>query len=189
MKYLAIATTAVTLGVALSMSMPAEARMRGVDGVHGNSRGGMGAGQMGMHRGFTGSRNFYAARSGGFGSGRLITGRSVSASRVALGQDYLERSSRAGYGRGFWRSGIWYPAVAVGAGLGYPYFGDHDHDYAYDPGYQTGSYAQAPAAGDYSYGNYCSTDVKTCLLYGPAATGVNCSCRVPGGRAYGSVVQ
>jgi hypothetical protein len=189
MKYLAITTTAVTLGVALSMSMPAEARMRGVDGAHGISRGGIGASQMGMHRGFTGSRNFYAARSGGFGAGRLITGRSVSAPSAALGQNDSERLNRAGYGRGFWRSGIWYPAAAVGVGLGYPYYGDDNYDYVFDSGYQTGDDTLAPAAADYSYGNYCSTDVKTCLLYGPAVTGVDCSCRVPGGRAYGSVVE
>lgn len=188
MKYLAIATTAVALGVALSLSLPADALERGAGRAHGIGAG-LGAGQTGARGNFRGSRNFYAARRGEFGSGRMIAGRSVSAPRGALFQDYSDRSSRAGYGRGFWPSGVLYPLAAVAAGLGYPYYGNYGYGDAYNPGYQSGGYTLAPAAAEYSYGNYCATDAKTCLLYGPAVTGVNCSCRVPGGRAYGSVVQ
>ena len=38
-------------------------------------------------------------------------------------------------------------------------------------------------------GNYCATDVKTCLLYEPGWLGTGCSCKVPDGRARGTVVQ
>lgn len=101
--------------------------------------------------------------------------------RGGLIQDY---SDRAGYDPGSWPGGIFFPLAAIAAGLSYPYYGDYGNG-----GDQTGGYTLAPAAAEYAYGNYCATDVKTCLLYGPAVAGVNCSCRVPGGRAYGSVIQ
>ncbi|WP_084144068.1 hypothetical protein [Methylocapsa acidiphila] len=39
------------------------------------------------------------------------------------------------------------------------------------------------------YGNYCATDMKTCLLYDTAYLGTGCSCKVPGGRARGLVTN
>lgn len=190
MKYLAIATTALALGVALSSGLPADARERGAGGVHGIGGAGIGAGQAGMRGNVRGSRNFHVARRGEFGSGRLNTGRSVFMPSGGLFQDYSDRSAdRAGYDRGLWPRGVLYPLAAVAAGLGFPYYGNYGYGDAYNPGHQTGGYTLAPAAAEYSYGNYCATDAKTCLLYGPAVLGVNCSCRMPGGRAYGSVVQ
>jgi hypothetical protein len=38
-------------------------------------------------------------------------------------------------------------------------------------------------------GNYCATDVKTCLLKEPGWLGTGCSCKVPDGCARGTVVQ
>jgi hypothetical protein len=37
-------------------------------------------------------------------------------------------------------------------------------------------------------GGYCATPVRTCALISPAPIATGCSCRVPGGRARGSVV-
>lgn len=39
-----------------------------------------------------------------------------------------------------------------------------------------------------SIGGYCATPMRTCALINPAPVGTGCSCRVPGGRARGSVV-
>jgi hypothetical protein len=36
-------------------------------------------------------------------------------------------------------------------------------------------------------GNYCTTSVKTCLLYEPSWLGTGCSCRVSGGHVRGFV--
>lgn len=189
MKHHTITTTAVALGVALSWALPAEARARDGRDAHGIGGAGIGAGQIGMRGHLRGSRSNYAARRGQFGSGGMIVGRSVSAPRGGHFQDYSDRSNRAGYDRGSWTGGIFFPLAAVAAGLGYPYY-DFGYGDARNPGYeQAGGYTLAPDAAGYAYGNYCATDVKTCLLYGPAVTGVNCSCRVPGGRAYGSVIQ
>jgi hypothetical protein len=70
--------------------------------------------------------------------------------------------------------------LAIGAlASSYPY----DNGYGY--GYDAGAYSYPVSGG---FGNYCQTSVKTCQLYDPAAVGVGCSCRVPGGRAGGVVV-
>jgi hypothetical protein len=181
MKNLSIAAAgAATLGLVLSMSIPVEARMQGRSGVHGMSRGGMNMGQA-SRMGVGSSRSFAMTHGGGANPGRLITGRSVSAPSAALGRNYSGRMNGDGYGA--WNGGAWYPG-AMGAALAYPY----DEDSGYAPYYyQTGAYAQ-PMPNN-SYGNYCATEVKTCLLYGPAAMGVSCSCRVSGGRAYGAVTE
>lgn len=185
MKYHAIMSTAAALGVALSLTLPADAGERDGRGGHG-----IGAGQTGVRGHFSGSRSAYAARHGQFGSGRTFVGRSVSVPRGGLFPDYSDHSNRAGYDHGSWPGGIFFPLAAIAAGLGYPYYGSDGYGAARNPSYnQTGGYTLVPVAAEYAYGNYCATDVKTCLLYGPAATGVNCSCRVPGGRAYGSVIQ
>jgi len=190
MKHHAITSAAAAFGVALSLTLPAEAGGRDGHGAHGIGGAGIGAGQTGMRGNFRGSRSNYASRHGQFGSGRMIVGRSVSAPRGGLFQDYSDQSNRGGYDRGAWPGGIFFPLAAIASGLNYPYYSNYGYGDAHNPGYdQTGGYTLTPAAAEYAYGNYCATDVKTCLLYGPAVTGVNCSCRVPGGRAYGSVIQ
>ena len=72
-----------------------------------------------------------------------------------------------------------------GYGYDYPYYGYNYPYYRYN-------YAAAPLVTGRSVatgqtGNYCSTPVKTCLLYSASWVGNGCSCRVPGGRARGSV--
>src|SRR5947199_57563 len=47
------------------------------------------------------------------------------------------------------------------------------------------AWAQMAAPGQ--MGNYCTTPQKTCALRSPSYVGIGCSCRVPGGRARGSV--
>lgn len=46
-------------------------------------------------------------------------------------------------------------------------------------------YAQPVAS---STGGYCATPVRTCALIDRAPVGIGCSCRVPGGRARGTVI-
>jgi hypothetical protein len=112
----------------------------------------------------------------------------------------------SGWGGGGWGYGL--AGLGLGAGLaglaggsdyGYPY------DYAYGyPGYGYSGYGYGYAPGTAAvtaplvtgrsvavdaYGNYCTTPVKTCLLYHSAYLGDGCSCRVPGGHARGSVLQ
>jgi hypothetical protein len=186
MKNHAITSAAAAFGVALSLTLPAEAGgrdgHRDGHGAHGGA--GIGAGQTGIRGNVRESRSSSAARRGHFGSGRTIVGRSVSAPRGGLFQDYSDRQNHAGYDRGSLPGGIFFPLAVIAAGLSAPFNGNYGFD-----GDQTGGYMIAPAAAEYAYGNYCATSVKTCLLYEPAATGVNCSCRVAGGRAYGSVIQ
>ena len=78
---------------------------------------------------------------------------------------------------------------------GYPYHPDYAYHYSY-PGYNNSyaspAYPAAPLGADRSaatgqMGNYCTTPVKTCELYHASYAGNSCSCRVPGGRARGSV--
>ncbi|SKC08627.1 hypothetical protein [Bosea thiooxidans] len=70
-------------------------------------------------------------------------------------------------------------AATIGAIASYP---SYYPDYPAYPVYP--AYEVAPA-GD---GGQCATPVKVCTLYEPAPLGVGCSCRVPGGRARGTVV-
>ena len=70
-------------------------------------------------------------------------------------------------------------AATIGAIASYP---TYYPDYPAYPIYP--AYELAPA-GD---GGRCATPVKVCTLYERAPLGVGCSCRVPGGRARGTVV-
>ena len=49
------------------------------------------------------------------------------------------------------------------------------------------AWAQMAAPGE--MGNYCATSVKTCALSRASQVGAGCSCRVPGGRARGTVMS
>jgi hypothetical protein len=106
-----------------------------------------------------------------------------------------------GWGGWGWGGGL----VGLGLGYGlaggwdYPYYDYYDfpyggyapYPYSYAPGY---AYV-APAAplvtgrsvATGGIGDFCSTPVKTCQLIQPSYVGGGCSCRVPGGRARGSV--
>ncbi len=100
-----------------------------------------------------------------------------------------------------WRPGPYYPRPY--ARRGYWGWGGYYPDY-YDgwgwgaaglvTGLALGAVAAAPAYPVYAtpapspIGGYCATPVRTCALINPAPIGGGCSCRVPGGRARGSVV-
>jgi hypothetical protein len=118
-----------------------------------------------------------------------------------------------------WNRGWGWPAAAglgVAAsspwwGSNYPYYDYgsypyYSYGYGYPYGYGLGAAATAPvtvaaaataplmtgrsvAAGPVQMGNYCTTPAKTCLLTRESWVGNGCSCRIPGGRARGSVTQ
>lgn len=79
------------------------------------------------------------------------------------------------------------------------YYGNgYDNGYAYDYGYpstgSSGYYAAAPLVTGRSVatgqlGSYCTISVKTCELHHPSYIGGACSCRGPGGRAWGVVTH
>jgi hypothetical protein len=114
------------------------------------------------------------------------------------------------HGRG-WHYGWWYPQEGDGWRYGwhygwYPHTYAYDYGYPYDYGYGYGTglaaLATAPLAAGAAVteplmtgrsvaaaGNYCSTPEKTCLLKEPGWVGTGCSCKVPGGRARGTVVE
>ena len=84
----------------------------------------------------------------------------------------------------------------------YDYYGSPNYNYSYNYGYPNGytgyssnySGATAPMVTGRSVatsqpGNYCSTPAKTCELYHTSFVGNGCSCRVPGGRARGTVAS
>lgn len=93
---------------------------------------------------------------------------------------------RPGWGFGRWG----YGGAALGAAASYPYsYGYYGSASPSGCGYYgSGSYSGAsystPAA---SEGYYCATSEKTCLLNEPGWLGTGCSCKVPGGRARGTV--
>ena len=174
MKTFGALASAAALLAAAAISSPAAAF-----GGHG---GGFGGG--GFHGGFGG---------GGWGLWRW---------RLAwrrLGRGLARRLWRLGLGRlgaGLVGLGLGY---GLAGGWGYPY--DYAYDYPYDYygtsgyAYAPGYYASAPQAAPLvtgrsvaeGVGDFCSTPVKKCELYHPSSVGAGCSCRVPGGRASGSV--
>ncbi|SCY82290.1 hypothetical protein SAMN02927923_02456 [Microvirga guangxiensis] len=101
-----------------------------------------------------------------------------------------------------WRPGRYYPNRYVrrgywGWGGYYPgYYDDWGWGWG-AAGLATGLAIEAVATPAYPLyaepapspiGGYCATPVRTCALTNPAPIGIGCSCRVPGGRARGTVV-
>ncbi len=90
--------------------------------------------------------------------------------------------------------------LSAGLGLGYGSSSGWDYPYGY-PGYAyaPGYYASVPLVATTAplvtgrsvalggVGDFCATPVKTCQLLQPSYVGGGCSCRVPGGRARGTV--
>jgi hypothetical protein len=108
-------------------------------------------------------------------------------------------------GVGGWRANKWWPGYA-GMGWafgwnypwwGYPYYVlgyDSPYGYGYPNGYSSppANVAVEPvvaarSVADGPLGNTCTTPVKACELRHASQIGNGCSCRVPGGRARGSV--
>jgi hypothetical protein len=105
------------------------------------------------------------------------------------------RGTRVGWNRGGWYGGRWWPGAAaagIGVGLagtaanygyGYPYY-----DYSYTaPG--AAPVVTGRSVAEAAPGNFCTTSVRTCLLYETSFIGNGCSCKVSGGRARGSVTH
>jgi hypothetical protein len=108
-----------------------------------------------------------------------------------------------------WGWGGWWPAYAgLGLGLEWNYpcwnnyydpfcaYGNGYPSYAYGYGYPYGYGLAAATAAPLvtgrsvvtgRLGNFCTTSVKTCELRHASYLGGGCCCRVPGGRARGSV--
>lgn len=87
-----------------------------------------------------------------------------------------------------------YPYYGGYYGWSYPYYNDWGWGAA---GLVVGATIGAVAASTYpvyatpvpsAVGSHCVTPVRTCALITPAPVGIGCSCRVPGGRARGTVV-
>jgi len=164
-RFGALASAAALFG-ALAMSSPALA----FGGGHGGG-GGFGGHGGGFGGGFHGG----GWRGGGYGG----WGWGLGAGLVGLG---------LGYGVA---SGWDYP---YDDSYGYPYDYYGYPGYAYAPGYYTTAprvATTAPLVTGRSVaegvGDFCTTPVKKCELYHPSNLGAGCSCRVPGGRASGSV--
>ena len=95
-----------------------------------------------------------------------------------------------GYGGG-------YGYYDTGYGYGYPPYGEPAYggvpQYSYAapaPQYSMNEQEIAPVQTGRSAavaGNSCTTPAKVCTLYQPSYVGIGCSCRVPGGRARGTV--
>jgi hypothetical protein len=187
MRRICSVVASVTMGLAVAASTPVAAQSpgiyyRGGGGLHGGlGRGGIRAGMIsGVPR----------AMGHGVYAPRAVIGPRVGS---AAGADW--RGTRFGYrsyGGGY--PGYGYPAY------GYPGYGGYDDgDWALPlgagivapfaaAGAEAGTDAYYPEA-DAAIGGYCMTPYRTCQLNSPAAIGTGCSCRVPGGRARGSVTN
>ena len=178
--------TVTALGAALMFASQASAAMRG-GGFHGGGfRGG------GFHGAGIGARGIGARGVG-------VAGVGLGRSAAVRGVGWRGAGWAPGVGRGYWRPGL--AAAGVGLGLATAPFWGSNYGYSGYPGYA--GYGYPGYAWDYNttapvetgrsvavgqIGNSCQTPVKTCLLYSPADVGIGCSCRVPGGRARGSVI-
>ena len=118
--------------------------------------------------------------------GRRVDSSGGGASLGYRGAYYGRRSYYGGRAAGALAAG-----AVLGAGAAYPYYYgapyyDYGTSYYYGRPYYAEPYYVAPVSS--GIGEYCRTPVRTCRLIDPAELGVGCSCRVAGGRAYGSVV-
>jgi hypothetical protein len=176
MKRLGIFVSAAALVGALAISGPAAAFGRGGGG--GFHAGGFhGGGWRGA--GFNGGGWRGGGWQGVYGNGGAGWG--VGAGLLGLGLGYgLAGGGEYGYNYGY----------------GDPYAGYYSNPgYAYSPGFYTTQPRIATTAplvtgrsvATGQIGDFCTTAVKTCQLVQASYVGVGCSCRVPGGRARGSV--
>jgi hypothetical protein len=79
-----------------------------------------------------------------------------------------------GYGWGWGAAGL-ATGLAIGAAAAPVYA---------EPVYESPLYETSTGA----LGGYCATPARTCALINPAEIGIGCSCRIPGGRARGTVI-
>lgn len=153
-------------------------------GGHGFRAGGFhGGGGFGGWRGSSGWRGA-AGWHGGTGWRGAYRGNVFPSAGAWRGGYYRPHYRRwGGYPGWGWGAGL-ATAATIGALTTYPAYPDY-YDYPAYPAYPVyPAYEVAPAAN----GGQCSTPVKICTLYERAPLGIGCSCRVPGGRARGTVV-
>jgi hypothetical protein len=94
----------------------------------------------------------------------------------------------AGLGAGWGLNNAWANYPYYSYGYGYPYNNNYGYGYGYPyAGATTAPLVTGRSVATGQMGNYCTTPAKTCLLYQESWVGNGCSCRVPGGRARGSV--
>jgi hypothetical protein len=168
---------AASVLIAFSTSGFAQGQGRGHDGGPPPGRGGGGGLiSQGGGGGGTVAPNFSPR-----GGGAVVSGGGTGGTYVQGGGTYTPRTDYRRYHRNTY-GGWWGPAVGFGIGLGYPYWGGYG--YGWDDDY----YDDTPTYGYSSLGGFCATRVRTCQLYEAAPVGAPCSCRIPGGRARGSVV-
>lgn len=190
MKRSGVFIAIAALGTALVASEPAAA-FRG--GYHGARFAGHGWRGGGWHHGWRGGGLRHGWRGGyrwGWGGRRPIARAAVAGAAVA------------GAAATYPYYGYNYPYY--GYGYNYPYYGGQ-YNYSYNYGYPTGglataataplaaatTVATAPFTGQSAatgqIGKFCTTSARTCGLRQASYVGNGCSCRVPGGRARGSV--
>jgi hypothetical protein len=200
MKLPGVLLASAALCGALVISDPADAYYRGFRGA-GWHRAGWG--------GWRGARWGWAGNRWGWNRGWGWRG------RWAWAGNRWGWNSGWGWGWGGWG---WPAAAGVAAAGSYPWWGSnysyygygnypyYSYGYGYPYGYGLAAAATAPvtvaaaataplmtgrsvATGPVQMGNYCTTSVKTCQLIRESWVGNGCSCRIPGGRARGSVTQ
>ena len=170
-------TLAIAASALIAISSAAFAQGRGHEGGPPPGRGGGGFSQGGGGGGGMAAPNFSPRGGGGGVVSGGTTGTYVQGGGGTYTQHYDDRR-RHNYG------GWWGPAVGFGLGFGYPYWGGYGYGYGWHDDY----YDYTPTYGYSSLGGFCATRVRTCQLYEAAPVGAPCSCRIPGGRARGSVV-
>jgi hypothetical protein len=190
LRHAAIRTIGLTAVLAIgTLSASAQAVKPG-KGIPGGGNPGVAA------RGGGAALGAMQAGRGGMGGPRGMAPRSINPGRAGGG--WSGPRGGGGYPGGVVRReggrGGWGGAAAVGAGIGlglglagaYP-----SYDYYGGPAYQSyptyPAYQSYPAYASPGLGDHCETPRKVCTLYDSAPLGADCSCRVPGGRAYGEV--
>ncbi len=190
----------VLVGVLISVPDVSAQRFRGGGGHMGGFRGG----SVGNFGGFRGAAPVYrpvnrairpvapiARPYGAYRGGQVVRpgyayGRGYYPGRYAYGRQYPYRYyNRYGYNNRYYypygyydNSYLWGPAIGLGALAAGTYIGS-----TYGSSYGSGSYSSV------SYGRYCATSARTCLLKSAAPLDTGCSCRVGKGRARGQVVN
>lgn len=148
----------------------------GTEAIAQHRPGGHGFHPGGLHGGFRGHQAWRGGGwRGGYRAGHVAR---LGAWRGSYYRPYHRRWG--GYPYWGWGAGL-ATAATIGALATYPVYPDY-YDYPAYPVYP--AYGAVPAAS----GGRCSTPVKICTLYERAPLGIGCSCRVPGGRARGTVV-
>lgn len=109
-----------------------------------------------------------------------------------FGQTIGNGLASVGNGLGTGAGGDGYGSYSnYGAGYGYNTHGTPIYNYRQSNyvGYPESQYmvVTGRSAATGGFGRYCSTPIKTCMLYEPSMMGNSCSCKVEASRSHGSV--